>query len=279
MASKMNELAVIQSDGAVSIVPSAEDVSVILEELKDMDRLPYGRIKIAPGGVNVFQITDPGEEDSTPAQSVEGVIFLSHKTNGLWLSAFGGENKAPDCSSIDGEEGTRTSTGECIACATCPYNQFGSDNGGQGRGKACKNMRRLYIMRRGDIFPMLLTLPPTALRAYDNYRTKIMLGRRRMSAIMTRITLKSEKNKDGVAYSSPVFEAVGLLSPDDCKAMEQYAASFSAAAKRMGVTTDDFVAPASEPTEVTPPEDMPWNEASPDAAQSHREEQQYMPLA
>lgn len=279
MASKMNELSVIKSDGAVSIVPSAEDLAVILEELRDMDRMPYGRIKIAPGGVNVFQIFEPGEEEPSPAQSVEGVIFLSHKTNGLWLSAFGGENKAPDCSSIDGEEGTRTGTGECIACATCPYNQFGSDNGGQGRGKACKNMRQLYIMRRGDIFPMLLTLPPTALRAYDNYRTKVMLGRKRMGAVMTRITLKSEKNKDSISYSSPLFETVGVLSADDSKAMDQYAASFSAAAERMGVTTDDFAVQSSEPVEVTAPEDMPWNEASPDAAQSHREEQQYMPLA
>lgn len=280
MAAKMNELAVVENDG-VSIVPSADDLSVIMEELKDMDRMPYGRIKIAPGGVNIFQVFDPGEEESTPAQSVEGVIFLSHRTNGLWLSAFGGENKAPDCSSIDGEEGTRTATGECVACATCPYNQFGSDTDERGnvkRGKACKNMRRLYLMRRGDVFPMVLTLPPTALRAYDNYRTKVMLGRRRMSAVLTRISVKSEKNKDGVPYSSPVFEAAGLLGAEDAKAVEQYAAAFDAAARRMGVTTDDFAGTA-EPAPVAPPDDMPWKDEAPaQAAQPASGEQQYMTI-
>ncbi len=277
MASKMTELAIVKSDGAMSLVPTAEDMAAIMEELKDMDRLPYGRIKIAAGGVNVFQVFDPGEEDAAAAQTVEGVIILSHKTNGLWLSAFGGDNKVPDCASIDGEFGTRADTGECVSCSDCPYNQFGSDNGGQGRGKACKNMRRVFLMRRGDIFPMVLTLPPTALKAYDNYRTKVMLGRKRMSAVLTRITLKSEKNKDGITYSVPVFEAVGLLPADEAKAVAQYATEFSASAKRMNVSVDDLSGNAQDgPTEVVPPDDIPWKEEP--KPQEDKAEQQYIPL-
>lgn len=240
MATKMNQLAVIDPTDLLPIVPTADDLAAIREELSDMDRIPYGRIKIAAGGVNMFQVFEPGDDEPTAVQSVEGVIMLSHKSNGLWMKAFGsGDSKQPDCSSMDGVTGTQTETGECVECASCPYNEFGSARSGEGRGKACKNMRRLYIMRRGDVFPMVLTLPPTALSAYDSYRTKVMLGRKKMAAVMTKITLKSAANKDGVSYSTPIFEAVGVLNGAEAEAMRQYSDALNNSALRMGVTADD----------------------------------------
>ena len=255
MATKMNQLAVIDHSNLLPIVPSAEDLAAIREELSDMDRVPYGRIKIAAGGVNIFQVFEPGEEEAVPAQTIEGVIMLSHKSNGLWSKPFGsGDSKVPDCSSIDGVYGTVTETGEIgeiVECASCPCNAFGSAKGGEGRGKACKNMRRLYIMRRGDIFPMVLTLPPTALSAYDSYRTKVMLGRKKMANVMTRISLKSAQNKDGVAYSTPIFEAVGVLDGVEAAAMRAYSEALNSSAQRVGVTADD--APADVQQEAVPP--------------------------
>lgn len=240
MATKMNQLAIIDPTNLLPIVPTADELTAIREELSDMERIPYGRIKIAVGGVNMFQVFEPGDDEPTAVQSVEGVIMLSHKSNGLWMKAFGsGDSKQPDCSSMDGVTGMQTETGECVECASCPYNEFGSARSGEGRGKACKNMRRLYIMRRGDVFPMVLTLPPTALSAYDNYRTKVMLGRKKMAAVMTKITLKSAANKDGVAYSTPIFEAVGVLNGVEAEAMRQYSEALNNSALRMGVTADD----------------------------------------
>ncbi len=252
MATKMNQLAVIDHSNLLPIVPSAEDLAAIREELSDMDRVPYGRIKIAAGGVNIFQVFEPGEEEAVPAQTIEGVIMLSHKSNGLWSKPFGsGDSKVPDCSSIDGVYGTVTETDEIVECASCPCNAFGSAKGGEGRGKACKNMRRLYIMRRGDIFPMVLTLPPTALSAYDSYRTKVMLGRKKMANVMTRISLKSAQNKDGVAYSTPIFEAVGVLDGVEAAAMRAYSEALNSSAQRVGVTADD--APADVQQEAAKP--------------------------
>lgn len=252
MATKMNQLAVIDHSNLLPIVPSAEDLAAIREELSDMERIPYGRIKIAAGGVNIFQVFEPGEEEAVPAQTIEGVIMLSHKSNGLWSKPFGsGDSKVPDCSSVDGVYGTVTETGERVECASCPYNAFGSAKGGEGRGKACKNMRRLYIMRRGDIFPMVLTLPPTALSAYDSYRTKVMLGRKKMANVMTRISLKSAPNKDGVSYSTPIFEAVGVLNGVEAAAMRAYSDALNSSAQRVGVTADD--APAEVQQEAAQP--------------------------
>ncbi len=259
MANKINELAVVKNE--IQYAPSAQELHDIREEMQDMDRFPYGRIQIAAAGAGVFKVTDPGEEEAVVAMNIQGVILFSHKANGLWAGEFGkGDDKAPVCASLDGEEGHNTETGELIACEPCPYNQFGSGRG--GRGKACKNMRRLYILREGDIFPMIMTLPPTALQAYDKYRTKVMLGRKKMYSVITRVTLKTAQNKDGIDYSVPVFEAVAILPPGEAERVKQYADTFSGAAQNFGISGDDY-ATAEQPTgeytqpSAAAPEDVP----------------------
>jgi len=244
MATKLNELAVVVTN--LEIVPAADELSAILHELKDMGTLPFGRIQIAAAGAGVFKVTEPGEDEAAVATELVAVIIMSHRTNALWLSKYGTtEDKSPDCFSVDGNEGIVRETGECRTCASCRYNQYGSADNGAGRGKACKNTRRLYLMRPADkdrpadIFPVILSLPSTALDAYDKYRTKILLGRQQMHGVLTRITLKNAANKDGVAYSTPVFHAAGVLPPQEVERVRQYADGFTAAVMKLGAITED----------------------------------------
>ena len=51
-------------------------------------------------------------------------------------------------------------------CAECPLNQWGSGN---GRGKACKDLRRLIVLVEGWSMPAIMTLPPTSVKAFDTY--------------------------------------------------------------------------------------------------------------
>lgn len=55
-------------------------------------------------------------------------------------------------------------------CATCPKNAWGSGNG--GKGKACKNQRRLLVInpdfKQGDE-PMSLYVSPTGLKSWNAY--------------------------------------------------------------------------------------------------------------
>lgn len=59
-------------------------------------------------------------------------------------------------------------------CATCPKNQWGS--GQNGKGKACKNQRRLLILppnfKEGDE-PMTLFVSPTGLKSWNKYVKKL----------------------------------------------------------------------------------------------------------
>ena len=57
------------------------------------------------------------------------------------------------------------------ACAKCRYNQFGS---GESGGKACKNRRRIYILREGEVFPVLLSLPTGSLKEFTRYIQRLL---------------------------------------------------------------------------------------------------------
>jgi hypothetical protein len=53
-------------------------------------------------------------------------------------------------------------------CQTCPMNQFGSS----GKGKACKNGRLLAVLPPDadeDTPMMVLSVPPTSIKAFDGY--------------------------------------------------------------------------------------------------------------
>ena len=242
---KKNELAIIDPT-QVQVIPAAEDMAAVLEELNDIDRIPYGRITIASGGVNVFKVLEPGDENTTSTPEVVGVILFSHKCNVLWGTKFGVKTdgpKTPDCSSLDGKTGIVAATGECRSCETCPYNQFGSaDN---GIGKACRNMRRLYIMREGDVFPIILSLPATSLKAFDFYRTRLAVLKKTPQGVITRISLKATTSKNDAEFSVAVFAADAALPPEEIKRVRAYAAQFEEAAKKVDLDLED--APRSEP--------------------------------
>ena len=75
-----------------------------------------------------------------------------------YATKYTGGNQPPDCCSFDGVTGEGEPGG---ACRKCPLNQFGS---GENGAKACKNRRRIYVLREGEIFPLLLSLPTGSLQ-------------------------------------------------------------------------------------------------------------------
>lgn len=267
---KNNQLAVIEAKD-LQLVPNANEVKNIMEamELEDMSEFPYGRIKAAAGGATLFEVYEPGDEEPENVQEITGVIVMSHPCNAYWDAPFGkskSKDKTPVCSSMDGKQGM-TRDGEFVACESCPNNQYGTAGDG-ARGKACKNMRRIYLLRpdAGDIFPLIYTVPPTGLKAYDNYRAQVMIKYHgMMQGVMTKITLKKAQNSDGIAYSTPVFTAVGKLPPAEAEGMRNYSMSFRASALKVGITEDDYRqsdATQPEAAYADAPQDMP--SANPD---------------
>ena len=233
-----NALSLIENPS--KYLPTAQEMQAVMTELGDiLNRNIFGVITIAGGGAGVFKVLEPGAEETTNGvQEITGVIVASHLVNVRWGHDYGTrqQGERPICRSMDGLSGVDQETGETHSCAACPYNQFGEN----GERKACGNKRQLYIMREGDLLPMLFSLPPSALKAFDNYRVLASLTLRTpMSALVTRITLKNKTSNGGSDYSTPVFTAVGKLPLEEGKRMETFARQIMDAAQRAGISADE----------------------------------------
>ncbi|MGM9571103.1 MAG: hypothetical protein ACI3ZR_02695 [bacterium] len=179
----------------------------------------FDRIKVPSGGGLAFKV--PGENDGEfkAASELIGVIVDHYPVNAYWKEKYTGENNAPDCASLDGKFGEGNPGG---ACKSCPMNQWGSDQ--DGRGKACKNMHRIFLLQEGEAMPIQLTIPPTSLKNLSNYIMKKLLTRGyKTETAVTRISLKTERSKGGIEYSQASFSFVEGLNEyaDQMKAYRQ----------------------------------------------------------
>lgn len=204
------------------------------EELaEDMDGLQLGfqRVKIPTGGQIQFEL--PGDDPDNPdyAKYLEGVIIYSHNSNAYWPKGEDyDDSNPPACQSVDGKLGYGSPGG---ICADCPYNRFGSDPKGTGRGKACKNMRVLYLLRSGETMPIQLSLSPTSIRPYTEFVNAAFISRRRgVCGGLVRIGLKKKNNgKDD--YSVATFQKLRDFTGEELAQIRAYADSFKEQVKLM----------------------------------------------
>ena len=214
---------------------SGDLADAVAEEMDGLGTLSFDRVKIPAGGGISFEL--PGEDEDNPESSptLTGVILDHHAVNAWWRDPFSGGNAQPDCSSIDGKKGVMRETGEIWDCSACRYNQFGSD----GRGKACKNMHRLYILREANPVPIVLPLPPSSLKAFRDYiGKKIILKGFRCFQVITKITLKKEKNADDIVYSRAVFTFQDALTPEQQQQVEGMRAMVKAQRQQIDIAED-----------------------------------------
>lgn len=195
------------------------------EELSDsMDglNLSFPRVKIPGGGALQFEIPTGDPDNPDYAKTLEGIILYQHSANSFWPEGHDyDENVPPQCQSMNGKLGIGTPGG---LCAGCQYNQFGS--GSNGKGKACKNMRVLYLLQSGEYLPIQLTLPPTSLRPFSEFSNMAFLARRRAACgSIVQIGLKKASNgKDD--YSVATFRKVRDFSGEELANVRAYAENF-----------------------------------------------------
>ena len=239
-----NELKGLEAKG---LLPAGDELKTICEELSDvMTPGMFGALSIAPAAAGIFKVVEPGgEEKQNAGDTVDCVIVASHACNVRWKSPFGkgAPGELPACRSLDGVAGVDEDGGR-HACAECPYNQF-SDDGGR---KACTNQRQLYILRPGDVFPILFKLPPSAIRSFDRYRVRVTLSvRAPLHAVLTQMTLVTRQSAGGVDYSAPVFTPVGVLPLEEANRAKAFVDGIVASARRAGILAEDAEAQAEAP--------------------------------
>lgn len=197
------------------------------EELeKDMEGLQLGfqRVKIPSGGQVQFELPSDDPDNPDYAKYLEGVIVYSHNANSYWPTGEDyDDNTPPSCQSVDGKLGYGNPGG---LCADCPYNRYGSDTKGTGKGKACKNQRILYLLRSGEAMPIQLSLSPTSITPYSQFVNAAFVSRRRgVCGSVVQIGLKKRSNgKDD--YSVATFKRLYDFTGEELARIRAYANSF-----------------------------------------------------
>ena len=207
------------------ILPTmVESCDFTAEELaEDMDGLSmsFSRIKIPSGGGKFFEIPTDDPDNPESATTLEGVILHHHAHCAYWPAGSDDEDNKPLCSSVDGKTGIGEPGG---ACAACQLNTFGT--AAKGAGKACKNMRVIYLLRSGEYLPIQINLPPTSIRPFNDFCTKAFALRRRASyGSIVRIGLRQESNgKED--YSVATFRRVADFSGEKLQQVKAYSNNF-----------------------------------------------------
>ena len=207
-------------------------------ELSGMD-VSFDRVTIPAAGGTAFELPGelPGETEA--AKEFTGVILYHHPMFTYYRERFTGGNNAPDCGSYDGVTGTGNPGG---SCAHCPLNQFGS---GENGGKACKNKRRIYILREGELIPILLTLPSGSMRDFSVYVKRLLAKGKKSSSVVTKFSLQKATNANGIVYSKAQFAVDRALTPEEIPYIASMAEQVKSFATR--VNYDDASAEMIDP--------------------------------
>lgn len=223
----------------------AEIRELVRESIGDqtISAMDLERVKIPSGGMIAWELPSIGEPEI--AKSFTGVIIAQRAgVRTYWSKGLdeGSGSTPPDCFCNGNGVGIGSPGG---ACATCPFNVFGSAKHGEGRGKACKESTMVFILRDDSILPTLLLLPPTSMKAMKQYCLRLMSKRTSPIRVLTEFTLEKSSNADNITYAKLVCKPVGALSDDAAARIKAYAEQmaplFAAVDVVDAMATDDAV--------------------------------------
>ena len=200
------EVAVAKSGYAAA---GANLAAMFADEMDGLS-LSFDRIKVPSGGGLSFEV--PGDNPDSPdsVKEFKAVILYHHPVHSFYKEKYTGGNNPPDCGSRDGHTGIETETGEVKACKDCPNAVFGS---GENGGKACRQKRRIYILRENESLPIIVSLPTGSLADYSKYVMRLLSRGKKSNAVVTKFTLKKAQNTTGINYSQVVCAVDRELNP------------------------------------------------------------------
>ena len=211
-----------------------------LEELSGLDN-EFERIKIPAGGGTMFESPGSNPDESDMVKDFSAVILYHHPMYVFYSSKFNGSNNPPDCLSIDGITGVGIPGGKCI---NCPQNKFGS---GENGSKACKNKHQMYLLREGEIFPVILSLPTSSNREISRYIKRLLSRGKKSDSVVTKFSLKKAVNKTGISYSQVQFSVARELDIKEIELIKNYSEQVKSYAQskdnfqKVDITTGEII--------------------------------------
>lgn len=213
------------------VLASAETRSEIMEAVaanltgSQISTFSLDKITVPAGGQPFFTVKSMDDPDGTPEKALFGIV-LGHRPNrGYWPKGLdeGGAGSPPDCSSADGKIGVGNPGGDCATCRFAQFKSATKKDGSPGRGQACKQSRLLFLLREGQNFPNVVVVPSSSLKYLDKFLLRLASTGGLFYGIVWKITLKPDKNEDGVEFARMEFERTAKLDPETTQNVKRYA--------------------------------------------------------
>jgi hypothetical protein len=256
--SRSTALAVIPRSNYMALADGSEAAEALRanlvpgEKIQEQDLV---RVPLPSGGATIFTVNDISGQYHT--ESVEGVLVYFGYRRLLWPSEEP-TGQPPVCVSEDLMTG-RTRDMEKVApellptweigegaCDRCPFNAFGSSS--KGKGKRCKEVRLLFLLRQDDPMPMMIGCPPGSLRNVSRFIKLLPIPHWR--AVVS-LGLESHKNEGGQPYARLVPTLLGTLDKETGALVKgMYTDHLTKFAKYVDVKQSDIGGEAGEPSDV-----------------------------
>ena len=199
------------------IALSNNALDVIRENLKNqpLSLDLFDIVKSPSGGSTVFSV--PGLTGEEAEKELTGIILDYTTPRAYWDTPDPIEGTPPVCmsqNSIVSHDGK--------ACFSCPYNDFGSKDG-ESNAKACKESVLLFLLRPGNVLPLLVRIPVTSKPRFLKYTARLAGNLVPVNSVVTKISLEKATSKAGKPYALFNFEAVSILSPQEAEHAKAYA--------------------------------------------------------
>lgn len=208
MATKTKELKTLDKTVGFMTLQNFDMKNTIAKEMDGLTAA-FDIIKIPIGGVTLFEMPTDNPEETESVKEFSAVILHHHPMRAYYKEAYTGGTNPPDCGSFNGVTGMGDPSGNC---ADCLFNEFGT---GANGAKACKERRRLYLLREGDIFPLILSLPTGSLKTFSRYLMRCLPKWGASNAGVTRFKLTKAVSSGGIAFTKAQFQMERKLTEQE----------------------------------------------------------------
>lgn len=199
------------------------------------------------GGVN---FTIPGPEGDVLETSLSGIVVFHSERKAYWEKDADDPESGgpPDCSSIDGDNGKGKPGGKCL---NCPYNQWGS---GKGNSKACADHTLIFLLRKGELLPDLIRIPPTSVRAIRQFFIALFSKGILYYQVEIELVAAKGRSKSGIDLSTFSMRAKGTIADEQMGFVESFHEGIEKAALSVSVVEDA----ANDLTTAGPEDNVPF---------------------
>ena len=221
MAKKETELMVID-DYAIMKAGSEKVIAAIKSNMEgeSLSVFDLDTIHVPAGGGTVWEVPNVNG-DFDDVKELEAIVISSIPSRSFWADRFedSGGGTPPDCSSSDMITGHGEPGG---VCETCPYNQWGSGAG--GNGKACKETRQCFLLLPGNVLPIVLSIPPSSIKknGFVPYKMRLAGAGIQINQVTTVMTLEKATSKSGITYSRIKFRKGQDLTEEQIARVDDY---------------------------------------------------------